>query len=350
MYFEQFLEQRNIKKQTIKSYKSTVKKFTEYHQTTFDELIEEAMDEEDLKIPKRKRNIKARFIDFRTYLLTHQKLKTSTIQNHMTNLKAIYNYFNIELPELPKLNNKNHGEITYLDLPNKKDISRAIKSTGIRLKSLILVMASSGIARNECVNLTIGDFIKGCEGYYTAENLPDIIEELYYSIEDIIPTLSVYREKTEKTYYAFCTPQATQAVLEWLMLRVDMSDEKLNMKDSLWDWSLRQVTYQFNRLNDELEFGYNKDGYRFFRPHALRKFNGSNIGLSPETVDLLHGRSKSKIHEAYIKTNPNELKKIYMEAMENVIIKDSYKKEIHHDEFIINLNLNFFGNEYGVSI
>ncbi len=67
--------------------------------------------------------------------------------------------------------------------------------------------------------------------------------------------------------------------------------------------------------------------YRFFRSHALRKFHASNIGLSADIVDELQGRGKTKVHEAYIKTNPKRLKEIYMGAMHNVMIFDDWIEE-----------------------
>ena len=121
-------------------------------------------------------------------------------------------------------------------------------------------------------------------------------------------------------------------------------EEELTFEDNLWDLSPRQITYHFTRINDELDFGF-KGEYRFFRPHSLRKFNGSNIGLSQDYIDCIHGRSKDAVHATYIKTNPEELKKIYMNVMDNVTIGKIGKKEIKHEDFTININLNFYGND-----
>ena len=353
-YFEKFCEERDIKEETIKGYQGTINKYTRYQGKNLDDLIQEAINEERERIPQMDRTIKTRFLDFRTFLMHHENLKMSTVQKHMGNLRTLYSHRGIELPKLPPVKAKNVSvKTTYLDLPNRNDISRAIKSTGIRLASMILVMSSGGIGRTECVNMTVGDFIEACKGYYKSETIPEIIDELAHSIEDIVPTFNILRVKTQKRYYAFCSPQATQAVLEWLLLIInqfEVEGKELTLEESLWGWDIRDVTYQFTRLNDELNLGYARDGYRVFRPHNLRKFNSSNIGLSPETIDLLHGRSQGKIHEAYIKTNPEELKKVYMTALDNVYIKDFGKKEIHHDEYNISINVMMMGSENAISI
>lgn len=228
----------------------------------------------------------------------------------------------------------------------------AVEIAGIRIGSLILFMASSGTGRTECANMSIKTFIDACEGYYTSETLPEIIEELYGCLEPIVPTFYLFRQKTSKKYYTFCTPEATNAILEWLQLRMKMCrehDEELHFEDSLWDLTQRQITYHLSNINDELGFGY-KGSYRFLRPHTLRKFHASNIGLSEDNIDLLQGRSRDSVHETYIKTNPSEFKKVYMNVMSNVEIKKFGKKDIIHEDFTINLNLNFYGAEYGINI
>jgi len=189
-------------------------------------------------------------------------------------------------------------------------------------------------------------------GYYTAETIPDIIEELANTTEEIVPTFYLFRQKTKKKYYTFCTPEAANAIVEWLQLKLKINEEndnELSMEDSLWDLSQRQITYHLANINDELEFGF-KGPYRFLRPHSIRKFHASNIGLSEHKIDLLQGRSRDKIHETYIKTNPDELKQMYINVMDNVTLGNINKKEIHHDEYNININVMLMGSDSSITI
>ena len=128
----------------------------------------------------------------------------------------------------------------------------------------------------------------------------------------------------------------------------EQNNETILLTDSLWNLSQRKITYHLQHINDELNFGF-KGAYRFLRPHTLRKFNASNIGLSQDNIDLLQGRSRGAIHETYIKTNPEWLKETYMTVMDNVTIGETGKKEIKHEEFNININLNFFGDNFTMS-
>ena len=351
-YFEQFCIERNIKHETIRKYEVTIRKYTNYYNMTLDELINEAIQEETENIDKRQRSIRTRLLQFRTHLLTETEVKTSTVKAHITQLYTLYSHFDIELPKLPLLKDNDNNETNYFDLPTKEQIAMAVDTAGIRVASLILFMASSGTGRTECVNMTIQDFIDACSRYYTAETLPEIIEELHNSLEPIVPTFYLLRQKTNKYYYTFCTPETANAIIEWLQLRLriaEQNEEEIQPTDSLWDLTVRQITYHLTIINDELGFGF-KGPYRFLRPHTLRKFHASNIGLSEENIDLLQGRSRDAVHETYIKTNPEWLRKTYMNVMENVTIAAKSKKEIIHEEYTININLNFFGDSFSTSL
>jgi len=354
MYFEEFCQERNIKDETIRQYKSTLNKYSRYYEMSIDELIDEAIDEENEGIDKRRRSIKTRLLQFRTYLVTEANLRPRTIQKHMSNICAFYHHFEIELPTLPplKFDGEEKEQLTYFDLPTREQLGMAYEIAGIRIGAVLLFMASSGTARTECANMTIGDFIEACRGYYTSETIPEIIEELANSIEQIVPTFYLFRQKTSKKYYTFCTPEAANAIIEWLQLRLKIcneNEEELTMEDSLWGLSKRQITYHFANINDELGFGF-KGPYRFLRPHTVRKFHASNIGLSEEKIDLLQGRSRDKIHETYIKTNPDELKQMYINVMDNVTLGNINKKEIHHDEYNININVMLMGSDSSITI
>ena len=70
-------------------------------------------------------------------------------------------------------------------------------------------------------------------------------------------------------------------------------------------------------------------------------------GLSKEYVDALQGRSKSAVHEAYIKTDSKRLKEIYESVMDNLLINENDEKEIRQ-EFNIVINVFLSGKEYNI--
>ena len=61
--------------------------------------------------------------------------------------------------------------------------------------------------------------------------------------------------------------------------------------------------------------------------------------MAAEYADSFQVRSKNVIHETYIKTNPERLKKIYMDVMGNVMINIDGVPDVFNQEFTINVNI-----------
>ena len=210
----------------------------------------------------------------------------------------------------------------------------------IDLKAVILFMSSSGTAKAETLSLTVRQFIDGTAEYHNGGPLNNILNVLEKR-NNVVPIFYLKRIKTDKYYYTFCSPEASHAIVKYLKTRED-----LKLENKLFDFTSSLLLSRFQEINDNMNWGF-KGKYRFFRSHTLRKFHASNIGLTAEYIDSLQGRSKNIVHETYIKTNPQRLKKIYMGAMHNVMIytEKEEKEEIINEEFHITINI-FLGDKY----
>ena len=323
--FIKFCEERNIKESTRKGYVSTLKKYSDFHGSSIDMLIEEAVDEEDKNVPLKERKLKGRLLDYRNFLL-NSDMSSNTVKTYFSKLKTFYMHFEIELPYLP--------DARYGKSYETNHIREALDLVSVDLKALILFMSSSGTAKAETLSLTIGDFIKGTCEYHHGGSVEDVIGELERR-DDVVPTFYLKRIKTDKYYYTFCSNEASRYIVQFLKKRSD-----LKLSDKLFPFSNSLVISKFQEINDYMKWGF-KGKYRFFRSHTLRKFHASNIGLAAEYVDALQGRSKSSVHETYIKTNPDKLKEIYVKSMKNILIYDEVpsKPEIKED---IHITINIF--------
>lgn len=330
--FEQFCLEKNIKAQTVVNYQVAIKSYTKFHDKTIRELLVEAMIDEHRRIPLKERRLKRRLISWRTDLLS-QTNSFNTIKTYMNKILAFYRHFEVEIPRLKPIQLDQPYQTSYLDLPNKKNIREVLVGGQIPLwfQALILFMSSSGSAKAETLSLTVQHFIDGTSDYHNGGSVKEILQTLSLK-KNIVPTLYLRRVKTDKYYYTFCSPEASEYIIRYLLTRDDLkpSDKIFPVKDNT-------LTQEFQKVNDKMGYGF-KGRYRFFRSHALRKYHASNINLSEEYVDSLQGRSKDKIHETYIKTNPKELKQIYMSAMENVMIFNEEKQE-KHEEYHIHINI-----------
>lgn len=353
---EKFIEARDIVDETAKSYRITVNQYTKFHNLTLEELITEAWndDEEIRNIHKRK--INDRIFNFRTELKEVYKLETTTINKKIGNLQTIYTHYGIEFPKVRGLKDK-RKQLTYFDLPTKEHICLALESTTIHNQALILFLASSGTGRAETASITIQDFIDATSEYHNGGTLEEILDEIYSQKDVVVPTFSLRRQKTNKTYYTFCTPEATFAIVNYLRHelkkqkiknRREKTEEEINLSKPLFASSARSISQKLNKINDKLGFGF-KGKDRFFRPHTLRKFHASNIGLSAEYIDTLQGRAKDKIHATYIKTNPAHLKKVYINVMENVTVNLEAQRTVINEEYHIHNHIHFHADE-GMSL
>ena len=309
---KRFCSNRNIKYSTLKSYRSAIAKYEFFQDMDMGSLMDEAIVEEDEGISLKNRKIKSRLLDFRSFLLD-SGLAISTVRTYFSRIKSFYRHFEIELPYLNDIKFDEEYLSSYYDLPARGDIRKVCSISSNAFRALVLFISSSGCAKAETLSLTVGDFVKASDDYHDGGSIDDVLNCLI-GRRDIVPAFYLKRIKTNKFYYAFCSPEASHHIVKYLISR-----KGLSLDDRLFDFTDSSLIYSFKKLNDSLGFGF-VGPYRFFRSHSLRKFHESNIGLSHDIVDELHGRAKTMVHEEYIKTNSQRLKEIYIGAMHNVMI------------------------------
>jgi integrase len=347
--FEGFCRNRNIKDSTVRSYRSAIRKYELFHDMDIGSLMDEAIVEEDEGISLKNRKIKSRLLDFRSFLLD-SGLAISTVRTYFSRIKSFYRHFEIELPYLNDIKFDEEYLSSYYDLPTRGGIRKVCSISSNAFRALVLFISSSGCAKAETLSLTVGDFVKASDDYHDGGSIDDVLNCLI-GRRDIVPAFYLKRIKTNKFYYAFCSPEASHHIVKYLISR-----KGLSLDDRLFDFTDSSLIYSFKKVNDKLDMGF-VGRYRFFRSHALRKFHASNIGLSADIVDELQGRGKSRVREAYMKTNPRRLKEIYMGAMHNVMVFDDWIGECEKEDDcviienqVINIIINFTldGMEYKV--
>lgn len=330
-YFQQFIDERNLSQATIKQYKATLRQYCEFNGLTLDQLLEEADSEEEQGVRMKKRILKKRLVNFRTTIIeTDSK---NTIVNKVNQVKTFYRHFEIELPTLPYLSEKNirkESPIAYEDIPTKTIIREALDFSSLMMRAFILLQCSSGMGKAEVLSLTVGQFLEATGKYDPNKSIHEMLISIYSSEEMIIPTFRMKRQKVNEFYYTFCTAEAVHEIVKMLL----NENRKLTCESKLFKVSPNYVNTLMGRINDVLMLGtVGTTGYNKFRSHMLRKFNATQLcngenALSEEEIDFIQGRSRGKIRETYLKKNPVELKHKYINAMNNVLI--------NHESSVIN--------------
>lgn len=317
---QEIRQSKNLTLSSIRNYECAMRQYTTYNQMSMYELLREAEAEEETGVRWKHRQIRRRLIGFRAYLLQKYEYKATT-KTYLARILTIYRYYEIELQALPSVstNNKPNTQIKYEDLPTRDIIRRAVNNTDSQMRAIILFMASSGTARTETTNLTIQDFIQATSEYHNKTSIYEVLEELDPNL-DIVPCWKIHRQKTNKDYYTFSSPESSRALIDYLC----GCERSLTNDSSLFGIGHLYLTQKFIHLNDRLGLG--KVGHnRRFRPHMLRKFHASQLSqgenaLPVNLIDTLQGRGKTQVHRAYFLDNPSDLKRKYQSNMHRLFI------------------------------
>ena len=219
-----------------------------------------------------------------------------------------------------------------MDLPTKDHIRKVCDFVTVDLRSIILFMSSSGSARTEMLNLTIQDFIDATYMYHNSNDIYEVLSILKER-DDVVPTFKIKRQKTDKWYYTFCSPEAVTAIVNYLL----SVKKPLSNTDRLFQYHEVTVCYKFQEINDELGLG-KKGTFNRFRSHMLRKFHASNLknhGMSKEDINEMQGKGQNLVDEAYFFDDPNILREKYIEHMGAITINlDVNSLDIKSEEYL----------------
>ena len=334
-YFTQFVNERNLSKATVKQYRATLRQYCEFQGLSLDELINEADSEEEQGIRMKKRTLKTRLVNFRCYIIESDS--KNTIINKMNQIKTFYRHFELEIPTLPYLSEKNirkEKPIAFEDIPSKTLIRESLDFANQMMKGFILLQCSSGMGKAECLSLSVGQFISACDKMDENKSIHEMLIDIYSSKELIIPTFHLKRQKVNEFYYTFCTAEAVHEIVKYLLNESFNENRKLTLDAPLFKVSPNYVNTLMGQLNDVLGCGKVNGQYNKIRTHMFRKFNATSLcngenALTEEEIDFLQGRSRGRIRETYLKKDPSALKLKYMKAMDNVLI--------NHESSVVNV-------------
>ncbi|MBQ6099048.1 MAG: site-specific integrase [Methanobrevibacter sp.] len=328
---QEFFIVKGHKGKTQETYLRAINNYSKFQGLTMQELIEEAETEEDNNIIWKRRKLKKRLLNYRSYLIANYK--KNTVNTYFTQVTAVYKYFEIEIGNLTRANPRSYktpGEVTFDELPTHEELSQVLHVAKLWFQAALLFMTSSGCARKETIEMTVGQFKKAT---YPFHKKNDIVEALHVlkDMNNVIPTFKLKRKKTNKHYYTFCSPEAVSKIVEYLLNdRIETLEDgslkliHLNDDDKLFDRAENYLPVAFYRYNDEFNFGVASDGFNRFRSHMMRKFHSNHLrksGMSESDIDALQGRSKTTTHAAYFLDDPTVLLKKYVEHFSCLVIE-----------------------------
>lgn len=202
----------------------------------------------------------------------------------------------------------------------------------------MLIGVSSGLSANEISNLTVKNFKDGYD--------PNIG----------VTTLKIRRAKVQTDFITFLTPEASNAVLDYLKYR--SREPKFNNKQKLKvyekqkinsdnnyllitrtvpaeylinkDEELRKLTPSaiikiYRNLSESVKKNTPEGDWNVIRSHGMRKwFNSTllNAGADSFFTEFLMGHTLDSTRSAYFRASPEKLKEIYKKYMSFLTIQE----------------------------
>ena len=320
----QMFTERNSSTKTKETYLRSIKYYETLTGHTIEELIQIADHEETQNIRWKNTMTREWLLKYRDHL--YHKYNISTAQLYLTAILTTYRHHEITIPTLPYYSTKGLQRtppINYNDLPDRELLTECLTISTPLVRSIILLMSSSGISRIDLLNLTIQDYLQATQDYH------DHPESVKYAIQDmeetdVIPVFHLRRQKTSQHYFTFCSHEAVKMINSYLLTR----KETLTKDKPLLKINKRYINTVFEKLNQYFHLG-KVGNYNRLRPHMLRKYHASQLaeaGMPTEHINILQGRKVTGVaHESYIRVNPDKLRDEYIEALPYLVIEDINK-------------------------
>jgi integrase len=339
--FKEFVLNRALAPSSIRLYRIALQKYVDFTCKPLEELIDEADLEEDDGIRLRKRKVRKYLIDFKEDL-TNNGLSVNYISHTLTLVKSFYHEFDIQLPRTYRRQSRSdkRKETIIDDLPTIDEIKKAVDYANTTYKSIILLGVSSGMSRAEIISLTF-------KHYYDAVPLrkyPKTISEVIGRVGEIgnlIPLWKVVGVKTGHPYFTFSSPEASDAILEYLKeLHRTHPEYNPKLDDTFFrnnnvPISNSAVSEMYRRINQKA--GLRKVGERILvRPHSLRKYFATTLERNkfPHLMTRwLLGHSIDKTTDAYFKADSEALKEEYKNVLNQLSIEKVKGKSVTTMEY-----------------
>lgn len=318
--------------------------FCEFLKKTPSELIEEAEEEMDKGIKKRKRSINKHFLDYVDHL-KQLGLSKNTIMSYTSTVKSFYRSYDIDVPDVTNIRPEKIVNPSLDTILSKKEIEIVLKHAGFRDKATILLQLSSCMGAAEIRSLKYSDFIKSISKFIdddTDELDIKSIDRQLRKRKDLIGTWNVHRIKTGMPYITFNSPESIIAILDYLLdwnqkRMIESVDQPLFLNRASKKMTRDGFLRSYQRLNEKAGFGREEDNHHYFRSHKLRKFFTTSMMKShvdKTAIDWMLGHSINATDSAYFKVDVDHLKNQYLQGLKEVTIGKVEVKQVHSNEYM----------------
>ena len=379
-----FNEKDDLRKDTVSSYKNSIKQFSDANKETIKNIVENCREQQKSRVgedggitefnPNQPDSLIKEYLNnFKEYCIKRGN-KNSTINDKMENIFVFLNHYEIKLPRRKKLDNDRKKWYKL----SKEDVRYVLKDCNVVEKGFITFMISTGLRRWDVSELTIGDFMEATHkmDYHNFVDIDDFIDNApddMIGFWDLIPHKESRNEIPCKT---FNSPESSNLILqnlrrikneympkkskkEKIELKLEKGDAlfgsrkkyykgpltKESMTNAIRDknprfkeWKIKQIDEDIKNKKISKEDREKKiKEIPIVNPHALRKIFTNAVdthgGLSLRANLVMEG------HSSKVPTDPHYLQKQKDELF------TGYKRILPHLTIMEDIEVRLLTNE-----
>ena len=309
---EDFLTGIEAKPKTREAYKLRLHLFFQTFGIDARQLIDQNNEDiRNAKLPTERRIFQ--YLNRYNSFLQGKNYSSNTLSGHKATVRSFLNFYDIQIPNSFKKGKRTRSLPENSNRFLKREQVKKIleHTTRVRNKAIVMIMATSGMARAEILNLKVG---------------------MISFDQNNIGTIRLRREKVEHDYFTFISPETSEILKEYWSERERIS--KLNKEE----WAFTTLDYDkqlserafhkmFQKINDKAGYEHgSKQSLSEIRGHALRKFFSTTMqrsGMVRDDVDWLLGHIPNQMDIAYFGDAEIErLKKEYIKHLPAITFKE----------------------------
>lgn len=206
-------------KETIRQHKIALKKYFTHYDKDPDKYIIDIRDLNNHDRNDATDQYEKDITQYRNYL-TREEYSPKAIHNYVSSVKMFLEHHRIDLDKAfwKKLRNrgieKTNDSVCNFKVPKPDDLKKILTHANTKSRSMALLQFSSGMRVGEICNLKLSDI------------------DLDYEY----PHITLRKTKTRAKGRTRCSPEAKEAILEWLKIRKDaLETQKKLTLDEYWD-------------------------------------------------------------------------------------------------------------------
>lgn len=325
---------RDLSINTQEVYGYAIKDYCNFLEKTPSQLLDEADREQDEVKKMRNRHIVEYLSGFKAFL-TQMDKSPNTLRIKLKAVISFYRNYDITVPDITFKKgeislDKNRGR-----LPTKDEISLMMSSCDPKGRTMISIMAMTGMSQAEVRHLTFKHVLDAVG----KKSIEELIESKHKICEDVY-AITIVRQKVNYQYITFIPPETMEELINYITARVNHPKKEKrpqNINDRIFvnrfggRLSGKAVSAYMRRVGLRLGFESEFGSYGFWRPHGMRKYFISTIINKTGDNILAHfcaGHKVDAITGAYWYPNEADLKQRYLKALPYLSIRGDQIREV----------------------